>query len=68
MHWPVLVCKLFIFLAVLGLHCCAWAFSSCGKQGLFFIAMYRLLIVVASPAVEHQLWRAQASVASAHQP
>ena len=21
------------FLAVLGLHCCAWAFSSCGEQG-----------------------------------
>ena len=23
-----------LFLAALGLHCCAWAFSSCGEQGL----------------------------------
>ena len=26
---------IYLFLAVLGLHCCAWAFSSGGKQGLF---------------------------------
>ena len=26
--------KKFFFLAALGLHCCAWAFSSCGEQGL----------------------------------
>ena len=25
---------IYIFLAVLGLHCCAWAFSSCDLQGL----------------------------------
>ena len=25
----------FKFLAVLDLHCCTWAFSSCGEQGLF---------------------------------
>ena len=24
----------FFFLAVLGLHCCTWAFSSCGERGL----------------------------------
>ena len=24
--------QVFIFLAALGLHCCTWAFSSCGKQ------------------------------------
>ena len=35
------------FLAVLGLHCCTWAFSSCGKQGLLFVAVHGLLIVVA---------------------
>ena len=23
-----------LFLTVLGLHCCVWAFSGCGKQGL----------------------------------
>ena len=30
---------LFIFLAVLGLHFCARASSSCGKQGPLFIAV-----------------------------
>ena len=24
---------IYLFLAVLGLHCCSWAFSSCSKQG-----------------------------------
>ena len=53
--------KLFIylFLAVLGLHCCAWAFSSCCEKGLLFIAVRRLLIAVASHcrarALEHRL-------------
>ena len=28
---------IYLFLAVLGLHCCAWAFSSCGKQGLLLL-------------------------------
>ena len=39
---------IYLFLAVLGLHCCARAFSSCGEQGLLFIEVRRLLIVVAS--------------------
>ena len=26
--------KIYLFLAVLGLHCFAWAFSICGEQGL----------------------------------
>ena len=34
---------IYLCLAVLGLHCCAWAFSSCGKQGLL------VLVVEASP-------------------
>ena len=46
---------LFLFLAVLGLHCCAWAFSSCGKRGLLFIAVCGLLIAVASLVAEHGL-------------
>ena len=25
---------------MLGLHCCAWAFSSCGERGLLFIAVH----------------------------
>ena len=34
-------------MAVLGLRFCARAFSSCGKRGLLFIAVHRLLTVVA---------------------
>ena len=45
--------NLFI-LAVLGLHCCMWAFSSWGEQGLLlFVAMCGLLFVVASLVAEH---------------
>ena len=44
-----------IFLAALGLRCCVWAFSSCGKEGLLFVAVHRLLIVVASLVAEHGL-------------
>ena len=43
------------FLAALGLRCCARAFSSCGEQGLLFVAVRRLLIGVASDVVEHRL-------------
>ena len=46
---------IFSFLAVLGLHCCTRAFSRCGKQGLLFIVVRRLLIAVASLVVEHGL-------------
>ena len=42
-------------MAVLGLHCCAWAFSSCGERGLLFIAVRGLLIAVTSLVVEHGL-------------
>ena len=52
-----------LFLAVFGLHCCAWAFSSCSE--LLFVAVCGLLIVVASLVVEHGL-QAQASVVVAH--
>ena len=43
------------FLATLGLRCCARAFSSCGEQGLLFVAVRGLLIAVASLVVEHGL-------------
>ena len=46
--------KLF-FLAVLGLHCCVQAFSSCSERGIFFIVVCGLLIAVASLVVEHGL-------------
>ena len=46
---------IYLFLAVSGLCCCVRAFSSCGKQGLLFIAVCGLLIVVASLVVERGL-------------
>ena len=46
---------IYLFLAALGLHCCAWAFSSCGERGLLFIAVRGLLIAVASLVAEHGL-------------
>ena len=44
-----------LFLAALGLRCCAWAFSSCGERGLLFVVVRRLLIEVASLVAEHRL-------------
>ena len=41
-------------MAALGLRCCAWAFSSCVKQGLLFTAVLRPLVAVASLAAEHR--------------
>ena len=46
---------MYLFLAALGLRCCARAFSSCGERGLLFIVVHRLLIAVASLAAEHRL-------------
>ena len=48
--------KLFnLFLAALGLRCCARAFSSCGERGLLFVVVHRLLTVVAPLVAEHGL-------------
>ena len=38
---------LYLFLAALGLRCCAPAFSSCGERGLLFIAVQGLLLLSA---------------------
>ena len=47
---------LYLFLAVLGLCCCVWAFSSCSKQGLApLVVVFRLLIAVAFLIAEHGL-------------
>ena len=43
---------IYLFLAALGLHCCARAFSSCGERGLLFVAVRGLLIAVASLVAE----------------
>ena len=48
-------CFFGFFLAALGLHGCARAFSSCGEQGLLFIALHGLLIAVTSLVAEHGL-------------
>ena len=57
---------IYLFLAALSLHCCTRAFSSCGKQGLLFIAVRGLLIVASL------LWstgsRHLGSVVVAHRP
>ena len=45
----------YLFMAVLGLHFCARAFSSCGKWGPLFIAVRRPLTIAASLAAEHRL-------------
>ena len=43
-----------LFLAMLGLHCCAWAFS-CGELGYSRVVVHELLIVVSSPVADHRL-------------
>ena len=53
-------------MAALGLRCCAWAFSSCGEQGLLFVAVRGLLIVVASLCCGARALGARASVVVAH--
>ena len=42
-------------MVALGLRCCVRASSSCGEQGLLFVAVHRLLIAVASFVVKHGL-------------
>ena len=51
----ILFFKFYLFLAVLGLCCCARAFSSCGEWGLLFVVVHRLLVAVASLVAEHWL-------------
>ena len=59
-----------LFMAALGLHCCAWAFSSWGERGLLFVVVRRLLTVVASLVAEcrlqacglQQLWHVRSVV------
>ena len=45
---------IYLFLVALGLHCCVWAFSTCGKRGLLFVVVRRLLVAVAFLVVEVQ--------------
>ena len=43
---------IYLFMAALGLCCCAPAFSSCSERGLLYVAVCGLLVVVASLVVE----------------
>ena len=45
----------YLFLAVLGLRCCARAFSICGEWGPLCIAVRGPLTIAASPVAEHRL-------------
>lgn len=47
-------------MAIPGPRCCLWAFSSCGKQGLLFVAAHRLPTAVAfsrcqAQSIKHRL-------------
>ena len=46
---------IYLFLAALGLRCCVLALSSCGEQGLLFVAVRGLLVAVAPLIAEHGL-------------
>ena len=46
---------IYLFLAALGFHCCAWAFPSCGEWELLFVGVHGVLIAVASLVAEHGL-------------
>ena len=63
-HIHSLFLAFFFFLAALGLCCCTWAFSSCGKRGLLFIVVHGLLIMVA--CCRARALGTQASVVAAH--
>ena len=45
----------YLFMAALGLRCCAQAFSSCGERELLFVEEHGLLIAVASLVAKHEL-------------
>ena len=46
---------IYLFLAALGLHFCARAFSSCGERGPLFIVVHGPLTIAASLVAEHRL-------------
>ena len=47
--------KFYLFMAALDLRSCTRALSSCGEQGLLFVAVLGLLIAVASLVAEQGL-------------
>ena len=59
---------IYLFLAALGLRCCARAFSSCGEQGLLFVAVHGLLICGGFSCCGARPLGTQASVVASHGP
>ena len=57
---------MYLFLAVLGLCCCAQAFSSCVEQGLLS-GRHGLFTRAASLIAEHGLQGARVSVVAGHE-
>ena len=56
--FKIFICLfIYLFIAVLGLHFCARAFSSCGKQGPLLIAVCGPLTITDSLVAEHRLQR-----------
>ena len=51
----VLFLFIYLYWAVLGLHCCVWAFSGCGNRRLLCCDALVSHIMVASFVVEHRL-------------
>ena len=51
----IIIFKNYLFLAALGLRCCAQVFSSCGEWGLLLVVVRGLLIAVASLVAENGL-------------
>ena len=55
-----------LFLAVLGVRCCTWAFSSCGERGLLFVVVRGLLIASGFSCCRAWALGMRASVVVAH--
>ena len=51
---------IYLFLAVLGLHCCSGFSPVVASRGYSLVAVLRLLILVASLVAEHGLYSTQA--------
>ena len=56
---------IYLFLFVLGLHCCAPFSLVVASDDCSVVAVHRFLIVAASPVAVHRLWGVWASVVGA---
>ena len=58
--------RMVVFLATLGLHCCAWAFSDCGEWRLLSGCSAQAARGGGLSGCQHSLSGSQASVIAAH--